>query len=126
MNTETSLISKQVRYKQWADDIRDCNARPKGMTVGVWCKNHGINLNTYYWRLNALRRACIDMLPEYDQKDNAEATPRFIELKAIGNSNLDNPIPPSVIIRVGNSSIEIREGISDSFLARLIGTVANV
>lgn len=126
MKTETSLISKQVRYKQWADDIRDCNARPKDMTVVAWCKNHGIKPNTYYWRLTALRRACIDMLPDHNQEDDAEITPRFVELKTSDNPNIDNQTSSSVVMRVGNSSIEISEEISDSFLARLIGTAAYV
>ena len=31
MATQTSLVAQQVRLQQWAEQIRDCQSRPKGM-----------------------------------------------------------------------------------------------
>ena len=128
MKTTTSFISKQVRYQQWADDFHDCNARPDGMTVETWCKNHGINPNTYYWRLNALRRACIEIIPGMARVSETApaAVPRFVDINAIARKNLEKQSPQPVIIRLGNSLIELNEGISDAFLLRVMEAAAHV
>ncbi len=31
MTTQTSLVAQQVRLQQWAEQIRDCQSRPKGV-----------------------------------------------------------------------------------------------
>lgn len=33
MATQTSLVTQQVRLKQWAEQIRECQNRPEGMDV---------------------------------------------------------------------------------------------
>lgn len=42
MNSTTSLVAKQYRLNQWAEQIRDCQNRPEGMAVTEWCSLHGI------------------------------------------------------------------------------------
>ena len=37
MATQTSLVAQQVRLQQWAEQIRDCQSRPKGMDIETWC-----------------------------------------------------------------------------------------
>lgn len=37
MATQTSLVAQQVRIRQWAEQIRNCQNRPKGMDVETWC-----------------------------------------------------------------------------------------
>ena len=38
MATQTSLVAQQVRIRQWAEQIRSCQNRPKGMDVGEYPK----------------------------------------------------------------------------------------
>ena len=33
MTTQPALVAKQVRLKEWAQQIRDCQNRPKGMDI---------------------------------------------------------------------------------------------
>ena len=33
MTTQTSLIAQQTRIQEWAEQVRDCQSRPKGMDV---------------------------------------------------------------------------------------------
>ena len=33
MTTQPALVAKQVRLKEWAQQIRDCQNRPKGMEI---------------------------------------------------------------------------------------------
>ena len=37
MTTQPALVAKQVRLKEWAQQIRDCQNRPKGMDIETWC-----------------------------------------------------------------------------------------
>ena len=121
MDKNTTAIAKQVRLSQWAADIRDCKSRPTNVTVDDWCKNHGITKATYYWRLNAVRKACIESVEA--QTNVVDSSPTFVELKP--------PVPVSrstalVSIHVGEATIDLPENISDEFLIRILKAVANV
>ena len=121
MSSGTTLIAKQVRYQQWAEDIRACNDRPKGMTVDEWCKTQGIKPNTYYWRHAAVRRFCIESIsPPAESPEQAACAPiNFVEINPPAPQNLDNHTTP-VTIRIGNATVEISETVSDAFLLRVM------
>ena len=59
----TSLVAAQYRLQEWAEMIRECNARPTGQTVPEWCEAHGMTKATYYYRLKAVRKACLESVP---------------------------------------------------------------
>lgn len=42
MATQTSLVAQQVRIRQWAEQIRNCQNRPKGMDVETWCTQNNL------------------------------------------------------------------------------------
>ena len=42
MASKESQVAAQVRLNQWAQEIQDCQNRPKDMTVDEWCKQHNI------------------------------------------------------------------------------------
>lgn len=60
MKTQTSLVSRQCRLKEWAEMIRDCQNRPIGMSVGEWCEDHSITKANYYYRMTEVRKACLE------------------------------------------------------------------
>lgn len=74
MKSQTSLVAKQTRLNQWAEQIRKCDNRPQGMTVDDWCLENGITRANYYWRLRKVREALLTV---------AEPTinSTFVELK---------------------------------------------
>ena len=51
MATQTSLVAQQVRLRQWAEQIRECQNRPEGMDVQTWCTQNNITKANYYYRL---------------------------------------------------------------------------
>ena len=59
MTEETSLVAQQVRLRQWAEQIRDCQNRPEGMDVSTWCALHNITKANYYYRLKRGRQMCV-------------------------------------------------------------------
>ena len=62
MATQTSLMAEQVRLQQWAEQVRDCKNRPRGMDVETWCAQNGITKANYYYRLRRVRKACLDQM----------------------------------------------------------------
>ena len=51
MSSQTSLVAEQVRLRQWAAQIQECQNRPADMKVETWCSEHGITKANYYYRL---------------------------------------------------------------------------
>ena len=61
---EITKIKNEVKLKQWVEMIQQRNE--SGLTVTDWCRQNGINLKTYYYRLKRVRqKVCI----EIDQHD---------------------------------------------------------
>ena len=56
MATQTSLVAQQVRIRQWAEQIRNCQNRPKGMDVETWCTQNNLTKANYYYRLRRVRQ----------------------------------------------------------------------
>lgn len=53
-------VKKEVKLTQWAEMVRIRNE--SGLTVTDWCKQKGINLKTYYYRLKRVRQKVCDEL----------------------------------------------------------------
>ena len=62
MATQTSLVAQQVRIRQWAEQIRNCQNRPKGMDVETWCTQNNLTKANYYYRLRRVRQICLVLL----------------------------------------------------------------
>lgn len=64
MATQTSLVAQQVRIRQWAEQIRNCQNRPKGMDVEIWCTQNNLTKANYYYRLRRVRQICLDQMQD--------------------------------------------------------------
>lgn len=62
MYSETTMVAKQCRLREWAAQIRDCQSRPAGMSVVEWCACHDITKANYYYRLRRVRKACLETI----------------------------------------------------------------
>ena len=62
MTTQTSLMAEQVRLQEWAEQVRDCKNRPRGMNVETWCDQNNITKANYYYRLRRVRKAFLDQM----------------------------------------------------------------
>ena len=64
MATQTSLVAQQVRLQQWAEQIRDCQSRPKRMDVETWCAQNNLTKANYYYRLRRVREVCLEQVQQ--------------------------------------------------------------
>ncbi len=124
MKSQTSLVAQQTRLNQWAEQIRECNNRPQGMTIDDWCLENGITRANYYWRLRRVREALLTV---------AETTSNstFVELKEpkatpIPIETEEGSLPKIVaVIRTNQYSVEITGQASSTFLNNLIGAISH-
>ena len=128
MATQTSLVAQQVRIRQWAEQIRNCQNRPKGMDVETWCTQNNLTKANYYYRLRRVRQICLDQMQDTE-------TTAFVELpapapdpkktdtsKESGTCISAGTLP---MIRIKNTrglSAEIFSGTSPEMLCHLIKT----
>ena len=120
MKSQTSLVAQQTRLREWAEQIRDCNNRPHGMTVDEWCQGQGITKANYYWRLRKVREELLKV---------TDSMPAFAELKApapettlIENNSSAQP-KIAAVIKTDKWSIEIMDQASSAFLNTLLGAL---
>ena len=103
MSSQTSLVAEQVRLRQWAAQIQECQNRPADMKVETWCSEHGITKANYYYRLRRVRKACLEAC-------NPE--PAFVELpvpasETISSADFRNVKPAAVLRNSRGLTLEI-------------------
>lgn len=129
MATQTSLIAQQVRIRQWAEQIRECQSRPKGMDVETWCAQNDLTKANYYYRLRRVREACLE------QVQDAAGT-AFVELPAPNTDLSEQPKDPvsdssdriAPVIRLKNTrglSAEIFSSVPMEMFCHLIEAFDN-
>ena len=121
MTTQPALVAKQVRLKEWAKQIRDCQNRPKGMDIETWCTQNHLTRANYYYRLRRVREACLEL---------CDPSPSFVELTAPTESIPANVSPThspvaAALHTESGITIDIYNDASAEFLRNLIGAASH-
>lgn len=130
MATQTSLVAQKVRLQQWAEQIRDCQSRPKGMDVETWCAQNNLTKANYYYRLRRVREVCLEQVQGTDPAAFVELPlPTAVSSKSPrvpGTVISDGTVP---VIRIRNTkglSAEIFSDVSPEMLRHLIEAFSHV
>ena len=89
MDTQTSLIAQQTRIQEWAEQIRDCQSRPKGMDVETWCAQNNLTKANYYYRLRRVREIYLEQF----QETSPEFIDQIPETEKLSSSDSTGAIP---------------------------------
>ena len=121
MTTQPALVAKQVRLKEWAKQIHDCQNRPKGMDIETWCTQNHLTRVNYYYRLRRVREACLEL---------CDPSPSFVELTAPTESIPANISPThspvaAALHTESGITIDIYNDASAEFLRNLIGAASH-
>ena len=120
MKSQTSLVAKQVRLQQWAEQIRSCQNRPYGMKVDTWCSQNGITKADYYYRLRRVREAYLAAAQEAD--------PSFVELPIPTAAKEEDELPTAhaaaVLHGPNGFTLEISNHASADFIRCVIGAMS--
>lgn len=110
-------IKKQVRHKEWAAMVQECQA--SGKRVDEWCQDNGVNVSTYYKRLSVLRTELIDgtekqsIVPVSVSAAIADEADTVIPNAAISSRD-------KIIIRKNGIEIELPQSISEGTVLLLL------
>ena len=97
-----------VKLAQWAEMVRSRNE--SGLTVTDWCKQNGINIKTYYYRLKRMRQA---VCSEIEQHDIVTAIP----------ADAPQSEDENIILIVGDVKISLPDNFNENTLSRLLGVL---
>ena len=122
MSSETTMMAEQYRLREWADQIRDCQSRPSGMSVVSWCACHGITKANYYYRLRRVREACLEtMQGEITAQQIIPVQPGLLQQQEQKDGNAQ----PGLDISIKGSSIHVTESTPMPLLAAVLEVMQN-
>ncbi len=120
MNSATTAVAVQYRLKEWAEQIRECQNRPAGMSVVDWCAGHGITKANYYYRLRRVREVCLESLaPEAPVHQIVPVNPGLLQEETQGGSGIQQ----GLCVSVNGFSIHITESTPMPLLAAVLKVV---
>ncbi len=120
MNSATTAVAIHYRLKERAEQIRECQNRPAGMSVVDWCASHGITKANYYYRLRRVRQVCLENLPpKTPAQQIVPVTPCLLHQET--QDDTDARLGLSVF--VNGLSIHVTESTPMSLLAAVLKVV---
>lgn len=122
MSSETTMMAEQYRLREWADQIRDCQSRPSGMSVVSWCACHGITKANYYYRLRRVREACLETIQgEITAQQIVPVQPGLLQQQEQKGGNAQ----PGLDISIKEGSIHVTESTPMPLLAAVLEVMRN-
>lgn len=103
-----TCIKKDIQLRNWTEMIKERNNSEKSVTR--WCKETGINVKTYYYRLSKVREA---MSEGYDKNS---IVPIGISEQLLN----DNKSESMITIRKNDIELESSENIFAQNLAKIM------
>ena len=125
MNSQTSKIAQTIRLQEWSRMIQECNSRPAGMTIDEWCAQHNITKCDYYYRMSAVRKACIKSVPT--EVVQQAIVPVSMELlKPIDDHLAPSDAAETIELMFHGVNIKVTHQTSDELLKKVLGVLAHV
>ena len=117
----TKEEKRELLHRTWEEQIAECES--SNMSVKEWCAVKGMNLNTFYGRISALKKERL--------KQNAQQPQEIVPLSVIHESNTadsetDTDIVPNVckkeniVIRKSGIEIIVPHDVSENMIYSLL------
>lgn len=101
---EIARVKKELNLRQWAEMVKWRNE--SGMNVTEWCKQNGINLKTYYYRLKRVRQAVCGEIEHHD----------IVPVEPVCECDEDKRIR----LMVGDAIVDVLDNFNAETLKRLV------
>lgn len=125
MNSQTSKIAQNIRLQEWAHMIQECKSRPAGMTIGEWCAQHNITKCDYYYRMRAVRKACIEAVPT--EVVQQAIVPVSMELlNSVDDHSVPSDAAETIELTFHGVNIKVTHQTSDELLKKVLGVLVHV
>lgn len=115
----TKEEKRELLHRQWEEQIAECES--SNMPVKEWCAENGVNLNTFYARISALKK---DKL-----KQSVQQTQEIVPLSVIQENNTSDSetafVPvvrpkENIVIRKNGIEIILPPGVSENMIYSLL------
>ncbi len=119
---QITKIKNQVRAEQWAKLIQE--RQNSGQTVVAWCREHDINIKTYYYWLRKLRS-----LVASQAQTTLSAETKTVKPVAFQKVALSIPATnghAAVIIKLNGAALEVNEGASQQTIQAVLLALQSV
>lgn len=123
MVSETSLAAQQCRFREWAEQIRNCQNRAEGMSIIEWCSRNGINKGQLLLPAAPRQGACLEQFPK--ETAGRQVIPVPSEFLSFQENN--NPAISSrgLELSLNGICIHITESSSMKLLSDILEVVCN-
>ena len=101
-------VKKKIKLAQWAEMVRQRNE--SGLTVTDWCRQNGINLKTYYYRLKRIRQAVCNEIEQHE----------IVPVEPIAGTEIT---AEKIELSIGDVKISLPDDFNESTLKRLLGVL---
>ena len=109
----TKEEKRELLHRQWEEQIAECES--SNMPVKEWCAVNGVNLNTFYGRVSALKRERL--------KQSGQQTQEIVPLSVIQESGTVVPkVRPkeNIVIRKNGIEIILPPDVSENMIYSLL------
>lgn len=101
-------VKKEIKLAQWVEMIRQRNE--SGLSVTEWCKENGINIKTYYYRLKRVRQVVCSEMERHD----------IVPVEPIAGTEIT---AEKIELSIGDVKISLPDDFNESTLKRLLGVL---
>jgi len=114
----TKEEKRELLHRKWEEQIAECES--SNMPVKEWCAENGVNLNTFYARISAIKK---DKL-----KQSVQQTQEIVPLSVIqesGTTNSETVVPKvrpkkNIVIRKNGIEIILPHDVSENMIYSLL------
>lgn len=124
MNTQQ--VTQEYRMNQWIGIVHEC--RESGQTVASWCREHDIDPKRYYYWLRKIRAAACKSLPSINGEGSIvplEIQETSVSIPIDAHYAGKEPAAADIIIRLGDTVLEIHNNASASLIENTIRALNN-
>lgn len=119
----------EIRISNWRSIIEQCHARPTGQSAKQWLADNGISEKTYYYWQRKVRQETYALIkqdavpPAMPTSDTQSVA--FAEIPYAAASDNLQPFTPDVVIRKGQTVLELSNSVSDRILEKIMEVMSN-
>ena len=119
----------EIRIANWRFIIEQCQARPAGQSAKQWLADNGISEKTYYYWQRKVRQETYALIkqdavpPAMPASDTQSVT--FAEIPYAAAPDNLQPFTPDVVVRKGQTVLELSNSVSDRILEKIMEVMSN-
>lgn len=108
---DTKLATRQIRLAEWANVIHD--RTDSGLTVDVYCEQHGLSRDAYYYWLRKVKLAAL-------QQTGFVGLSQPAEWETIPTNQED---PAQLTVRIRDAELTISSNTPTELIARVVTVI---